>query len=160
MNVLYLILALAFAGDASMDFKYGLGVFIKEKPNRFAEVKHFSLSYRDSLVGVLDHKAEVGLFADIRCCKNRKSSMYGGYSVGMRLERGIIYTSTYWGVALISNPDNRLSSPFNFMGDLSVGLTDGRRYIGVNYKHLSNAGLSLPNKGRDFVSIEVGAKFN
>ena len=64
-------------------------------------------------------------------------------------------------MALITNTDARLSSVFQFKHTVGVGVRDYRNVeIGVDYSHISNAGLSLPNAGRDLVQLRMSVPFN
>jgi hypothetical protein len=62
----------------------------------------------------------------------------------------------YTGPCFISNPDNQLSTRLQFCTDFGIGIRDENTFIAVTYSHISNAGIKLPNRGRDFVTMEVG----
>lgn len=91
----------------------------------------------------------------------RSSSGFLGYSVGLRVKAQYIYVESLWGICGISHPDNTfLSGNFQFMQDLGIGFIDELgRSIGISYKHISNAGIQIPNKGRDALQIQVGIPF-
>lgn len=149
-----LLLGQALAGD--LTFKYGVGVGLPEQGS-IAEVKLFELGYQVPLTEVIHHKLGVGVWADSRNSDQRKSAGYGSYSLGVRVEPGGFYAESFWGVAGITHTDQLLSSVFEFTQDFAVGAQDRKgRFIGVSYKHFSNAGITLPNRGRDFVIINVG----
>lgn len=134
-------------------FKYGIGILL---PNNYlAEVKSFAIGYQAPLYSLLSQKTEIGLWADPH--EGRKSSGYGAYSVGVSVRPGIFYAESYWGIAAVTHTDDRLSTTFEFIQNLGVGIKDNQgRFIGLEYQHLSNAGIQLPNYGRDFLLIKVG----
>lgn len=154
ITALILIFCLpSHAGE--LQFRYGLGIEIPE-PTYKGEVKHFSLAYQNELPPIFIEKTEIGMWADDN--GNRQSSGYIAHSFGVRVKAQYIYAEALWGLSLISHPDNVfLSGHMQFMQDLGIGLIDELgRSIGVCYKHLSNAGIQLPNKGRDAIQIQVG----
>lgn len=152
--VLFASTTSAFAGD--MTFKYGIGVFLKDA-NSAVEVKFFSLGYQSPIWNLFRQKVELGLWADTRTGEgHRHSSGFASYSLGVSVEGGRFYASSFWGGSYITHTDSLLSTNFEFAQDLSVGLKDDAgRALGVTYKHFSNAGIKLPNKGRDFFVIDV-----
>ena len=147
-----------FQGYAEgIDLKYGLGVALPDENS--AAVKYFGFSYNwEFAYPTLQQKVELGIWADSNT--SRASSVFGAYSVGLRVQPSIFYLESYWGVAFITGLDRRLSSPVQFTQDLGVGVQDkSGRYLGVTWKHISNAGLTQPNRGRDFILIQVGREF-
>ena len=146
----------ALAGG-DFTFKYGLGFGLPQQKG-VAEVKLFEVGYQRPLTSVLHHKFGLGLWADTRTGDGkRKSAGYTSYSLGVRVEPGPFYLESYWGVALITGTDSLLSTLFEFTGDLAVGARDSKgRFLGVSYKHFSNAGIKNPNRGRDFFLVNVG----
>lgn len=143
----------SFAGE--IQARYGLGIEIPE-PTYKAEVKHFSLAYQTDLPPLFIEKTELGAWFDDNAA--RSSSAFISYSVGLRIKVQYIFAECLWGGALISTPDNVfLSGHIQFMQDLGIGLIDElNRTIAITYKHISNAGIQLPNKGRDALQVQVG----
>jgi lipid A 3-O-deacylase len=56
-------------------------------------------------------------------------------------------------VPLFKAGHKRFSTEFNFDDHLAVGKTFGRSEVSVRLEHFSNAGISHPNPGEDFVQI-------
>lgn len=54
-------------------------------------------------------------------------------------------------------PDNILGGHFQFFleGGLGIASYDGHSYVGIAWKHISSAGIETPNKGRDFIVVQV-----
>lgn len=120
--------------------------------------KYFTVGYTDKLTDILDYQAEIGGWKTT--IQSERSSIYSSYQVGIATE-GSVYARVFTGVAAITQTDSRLSSPFQFKHDIGVGIKDKRNVgIGVNYSHVSNADLKLPNLGRDFVQLRVEVPFN
>ena len=153
LGFLALLSSTAYAGN--LIGKYGLGIMVPDSRS-VAEVKLFSLGYQhDYWKDLLLAQYELGVFADAHG-ENRKSSGYIAASTGIRVSPGAVYAEVLWGVALITSPDSMLSTVYEFTNDTVIGLRDSRgRAFGIGYKHFSNAGIKLPNKGRDFILVHL-----
>lgn len=140
--------------------RFGVGVGVTGS-NSHSEVKIGSIAYTAPLLYLFRSKAELGVWTDANSeDAGRTGSYFGSYSIGMRIEPSILYAEYYLGLAGITKTDAYLSTHYQFSQDLGIGLKDNiGRFIGLNYKHLSNAGIKHPNKGRDFVALTVGIGF-
>jgi hypothetical protein len=135
--------------------KYGIGIFHSADYGT-AETKTFALGYKDGLVGPLVQQREVGLWVD-PAGHGRSSSGYANYSVGAEATPGYLVASAMWGVAAITTPDSMLGGWFQFKNDTFLGVKDDRgNTFGLNYTHVSSAGIESPNMGRDMLSVKVG----
>lgn len=120
--------------------------------------KYVTVGYSSALTSLLDQQIEIGAWAVSK--EQERSAGYVAYQTGLKT-KGSLYASALSGVALITNTDARLSSVFQFKHTVGVGVRDYRGVeIGVDYSHISNAGLSLPNAGRDFVQLRMSVPFN
>ena len=135
-------------------FKYGLGVKTKDQES-ISEVKMFSVGRQSPFLYILEQKWEAGMWSDTHG-DGRKSSGFGGWSIGIEPKLGTFYIHSFWGLIGITHTDSMLSTNFQFMQDIGVGLRDARGIsIGLGYKHISNAGIQQPNKGRDFFFAQL-----
>jgi len=134
-------------------FKEGIGI-VKED---YLDVATFSLSYETSLNKHIIQKSEAGFWIDNN--ETHSSSAYGSYSLGTKVNSGNVFMSFFLGGALINKTDSQLSTNFQFSHDLGVGIEDNGKSIGLNLKHLSNAGIKKPNMGRNFIQLEVKLPF-
>lgn len=130
-------------------FKEGVGITNSLNGN----IGIFSVSYEDKYNNIAMQKTELGLWTD--SIKNHSGSGYGAYSLGIKVKPDSFYLEAYLGGAFITNTDKLLSTHFEFMHDLGFGLQSKRKSIGLNFKHLSNAGIKKPNIGRNFLQISV-----
>lgn len=156
MKKILAILSLLISTTASAGSfgKYGIGIFSTADYGT-ATAKMFSLGYEDEFVGPLISQWELGLYSD-SSGHGRLSSGFGFYSIGIEVNPGYLVVRSLWGAGLITSPDSMLGGNFQFTQDLLIGLRDNRRnMIGLVYKHISSAGLEMPNKGRDFLTIQV-----
>lgn len=150
-----LLSSVALADDQSF-VKYGVGVAGSGKDS-LAETKLLSIGYKsniwsDYLIGLW----EAGGFVDVTG-SGRASSAFGFGGAGVYVDSGPLYLQNTFEIGLITNPDSYLGGPFQFSEDIGVGLkSKSGASIGVNYKHISSAGIELPNKGRDFMTFVVG----
>ena len=66
------------------------------------------------------------------------------------------YGTVTTGFARIGQPDRLVSTNFQFLQGASLGLMDKNGAgLGVAFKHISNAGIKLPNFGYNFLALEV-----
>lgn len=120
--------------------------------------RYISLGYINSLNDYLKYQFEFGGWNSNGY--NSNASLYSAYQVGYRTNSSF-YVHFFTGAAAISNPDGRLSSVFEFKHDLGIGFKNSKNMgIGFDYSHVSNAGISEPNLGRDFVQLRVELPFN
>ncbi len=139
-------------------FKYGLGLV---DDSLTAQVKTFSFRQEKEL-GLFDaHTAlEGGVWTDVGTEAGRKPAVYGKLQLGIRPEAGSTYFKAFWGVAALSSKDSQLGGYFpQFALDTGFGFQGRGSFVGLNYSHISSAGLVLPNKGRDFFCFESGIFF-
>jgi hypothetical protein len=142
-------------GETQTFFKYGVGVF--KSANRSAvEVKTISVGRQRPLGYYMIYQYEVGGWMDTRDDAGRKSSGFANVATGINLNIGPMYAQSLWGVALITNTDSYLGGHEQFNEDLAIGIKDWRGVgLGINYKHISSAGLWQPNMGRDMMSVKL-----
>lgn len=155
-KLIILLLLLGSDARAEVVANYGVGLFHSAKYSR-AETKVFSLGVITSFKNkTFADKWETGLWAD-QIKEGRKSSSFGSYSLGIRAFPAIFELSSFWGIGAISNKDAFLGGPYpQFFQDFYFGIRDDRgTSLGLNYKHISSAGIVMPNKGRDFMTIRV-----
>lgn len=149
-----LALLASTTAHAGSYLRYGLGVFGSAEYGA-ASVKYFGLGHEDRLLGPFIDQYEFGLFADTSG-HDRKTSGFGFYSIGVESNPGYFVLRSLFGVGGITSPDAMLGGYFQFTEDLFLGVRDDRGcMIGINLKHISSAGLSQPNKGRDFLLVQV-----
>lgn len=154
MKYLLLLLLTTTVLADDLTVKYGPGVFQSAKNGH--ETLNATLGYQKELLYLLSYQIEVGGWSDKRIDLGRRSSMYGSYSIGSTVNASYMYAEAFLGVAGITNPDSYLGGHFQFNNDLGIGFRDkyGKR-IGINYKHMSSAGLYNPNVGRDFLLLKL-----
>jgi len=145
---------------AIMSQLYG-SVYAKFGPDsnmNYYNRKYIAFGYTDTITDTFDYQVEVGGWRTV--VPGERSSLYSSYQLGLKT-RGEFYCHAFTGVAALSNPDNRLSSLLQFKHDIGIGFRDKRNVgIGVDYSHISNAGITLPNLGRDIVQLRVELPFN
>lgn len=85
---------------------------------------------------------------------------FGALGIGARFkfESGFYVKGTA-APAYISEKDDRLGSNFQFILGASTGFQTSDIYVGLVYRHISNANITKLNSGRDFVGIESGLQF-
>lgn len=144
-----------FAGEGSY-VRYGVGLKTKDSRS-LGDVKSLNVGYQAPLSSfrLLDYRLEAGGWVD-NVRNGRKSGGYAGALLGLEPQTNNFYANAFWGVIGITHPDKMLSTHYQFMQDLGFGLQDYRNVrVGINYKHISNAGIKLPNRGRDFIYVHI-----
>jgi len=92
--------------------------------------------------------------------EGRKSSLITKAQLGVSPgQSNGIFGKVFTGVCAISSTDTMLGGHGQFCTDVGIGFRDRDTYMGVGYMHVSSAGLSRPNKGRDFITLEMGLRF-
>lgn len=89
--------------------------------------------------------------------EGRKPAAYTKLQVGAKPgpETGL-YGYAFFGPALISSTDTQLSSFYQLATDIGFGIRDRFTFMSCGYGHISNAGVKLPNRGRDYLLFSVG----
>jgi len=150
---------LAETPDSETEFKIGVGAFNSAKDQR-AEVRAIQLGYSEELFLGLRQKTEFLGWLDSRGDMGRKSGGYLAKSVGVDVSPGYFYAQFYIGVGVLIPTDSYLGGPIQFTEDFSIGIRDNdKKSIGVAYKHISSAGIFVPNVGRDFIMLRTAIPF-
>lgn len=152
--MLFLSIPKSYGDDLTM--KYGLGFDLPHQTDP-GEAKFVSLGHQHHISRVFTQRIDVGAWFNEQPDYRRKSSAFQSYSLGIRVEPGYFFAETYWGIANITQTDTVLSTNFQFTEELTFGVKDNNgKWIGIGIKHFSNAGIQLPNKGRNFYTINLG----
>lgn len=99
-------------------------------------------------------RPEVGYFLDIS--GQNLSSIWAAPLIGVRSKSAVgpaIHLAV--GPGYLQNPDSILGGHFQFSLEGGLALEDGNFAIGLVWKHLSSAGIEMPNLGRDFICAQV-----
>lgn len=139
--------------------KYGANV--PSEAEKLGRTKALFLSYQDKLFGPIIQQYEGGFWFDNSGIEGRRSSGLLGYSLGVNANAGSFFAQALVGPSLITSTDSNLGGPFQFNNDFGFGIKDQETggSVGITYKHISSAGIELPNKGRDFIMFRVGVPF-
>jgi hypothetical protein len=149
-----LICSTAFAQDDQLILNGGVGVF-HSGDKGLSETKMATLGVQEDIWGPLKDRVVVGGFIDNSGDGKSGSAIISG-QLGFEVNRDGLVAGIFSGPTLISNPDILLGGNFQFMEDLHLGIQDkDSNYIGIFYRHISSAGLEMPNIGRDFVGLEL-----
>lgn len=149
-----IVVAIAcFDGKADdLAFKYGLNT----KPE--LNEKGFDIQYRYQGMGTpLLVSTTFGVLAGPENGRKNQITMSTQVGIIVRPFKGV-YSCVSWGPGAISNPDSLNGSVFQFVQDAEFGFEDRDAFIGIDYKHASNAGIVLPNIGRDLIQFKVGVR--
>lgn len=158
--VLLCLVASSILRDAHADevfANYGVGVFASAAGGHPASTKAFSLGYREEMYGPWNIQYKVGYWGDGSGSNGRKSSGYASVGPLFKADFSPVEIHTGWGLAAITTPDSYLGGMFpQFNGQVGLVLRDHRGAgIGIDYEHISSAGLVVPNQGRDFVTVSI-----
>ena len=139
---------------------FGVGVANSAKRSR-GETKVVDLGMRQELYQGIYFQTKLGFYGDGSGDPGRKSSGYGSLGLGMLIDLRPIEMRAGYGVAAITTPDSYLGGRFvQFQGEAYVGVRDHRgNGLGFAYEHISSAGLCTPNKGRDFLVLQLSQQW-
>lgn len=154
MGVL-LLQAEANAADY-MSFMAGFG---KSGEHSLSETKFLNVGHRETILSGLVYQYEVGVWAD-NAGNGRKSSGYAATQFGLEANSSLC-ARIMIGPAVITTPDTYLGGNFPlFTEDFFFGVHDQNgNNVGAKYKHISSAGVVMPNIGRDFMGLEASIHF-
>lgn len=143
------LIGTAFADDNTyLNFRGGVG------HSRSEDVSFFSVSIDDYWSKHGFKRVELGTWITDK--EGESSAFYGSAGIGaMEGERNGFNMTVYLGLAVISRGDSMLSAHVNFTEEFTIGYD--RFSVGI--KHISNAGLQLPNIGRDFLFLNYRMEF-
>lgn len=148
----------SYADEGFMGF--GVGVANSAKHSS-GEVKVFSLGLREDIFDGIYWQYKLGYWGDGSGDPSRGSSFYASTGPGFLVDLHPVEIRTGWSLAAISSPDSYLGGRFpQFNGELYLGLRDFRgNGIGVQYEHVSSAGIVTPNQGRDFFVLQISQRW-
>lgn len=157
-KLLFLLPLITLADEYNRSYiftKLGFGMFNSALSSSF-ETKCVSLGYQRSLGDIFVWSNEIGALIDPRNDIGRSSSFMVKSMVGPDLQINWFYIQPMFGIAYLSNTDSYLGTNFNFTESLGVGVRDKKGTgVGFEYNHMSNAGLSSINVGRDTLSLKI-----
>lgn len=136
-------------------FKMGLGII--NKPT--SEVKAFGVRHESKLFAMIHDATEFGLWTDTGKDKGRKGAAFVQYQWGIRPQSEHLYAKAFIGASALTSTDSQLGGNFQFAEDFGFGFQDKDSFVGLCYGHKSSAGFFRPNKGRDFLQLELGIRF-
>ncbi len=151
---LLLFSSLAHAQGDQFSVDAGFGVFNSGK-NSLSETKTVAIGYQEDLWDALKQRVTLGGWVD-DAGNGKNNSVFLAGQLGFEVNRDGLVAGVFSGPAVISNTDVLLGGHFQFMDDVRLGIQDRiGSYVGVFYRHLSSAGLEMPNIGRDMVGVEI-----
>jgi hypothetical protein len=160
--VAVIIAALFFCSNMAKgddySFKYGMGLINGE---RTGTIKAFSVRQESHFIYALHTAREGGLWTDTGSAQGRRGAVFGKGQLGVKpgWDSVGLYGKAFWGVQLQSSTDSQLGGLAQFSQDAGIGIRDETSFVGINYTHVSSAGIFKPNKGRDFLGLELGIIF-
>ena len=112
----------------------------------------YSLGIRTPVDQYYSWRLDTGFWSD----QDNKSSFFTSVLLGREIgaPQGL-NGSLYVGIMFHTQPDNVLSTPFQFTEEINLMY----RNIGLGFKHISNAGIKRPNKGRDYLYFRYRLEF-
>jgi hypothetical protein len=152
--VLILVSSTAYAQDDQYILDGGIGVF-HSADHGLSEMKMATIGIQEDVWGPLKDRVIAGGYLDN--VTGRSGSALVAAQIGFEVNRDGLIGGIFTGPSLISSPDNvLLGGYFEFMDDIHVGIQDkDNNYIGVVYRHISDAGLTAVNVGRDVIGLEL-----
>lgn len=145
----------AWAQDDQVIVDGGVGVF-HSADKGLSEMKMITLGIQEDVWGPLKMRGTGGAWIDNAGNGRTGSALVSG-QLGYEVNSHGLVGSIFTGPTLISHPDQvLLGGYFEFMEDIHLGIQDEHNsYIGVMYRHISDAGLTAVNIGRDSIGIEI-----
>lgn len=160
MNKLIIALLLLASGTCLADeafVGYGIGI-LNDANERVGQNIYFEGGAREILWGNIYGQYRVGYWKERSTDDSRRSGVWASAGLGLLVNLQPVELRSGWSIAGISNPDSQLGGHFpEFNGEFYLGLRDKKgAAIGLQYEHISSAGIVMPNQGRDFVTLQLG----
>lgn len=156
--ILLFISSLTYAKDDQIVTDVGLGSF-GSKGSSLSQDKFTKIGIEEELWSPFHQRLNVGGWLDSRGT-DFNNSAFVGYQLGFEVTNSVLEGSVWTGPTLISSPDAALGSNFQFNETIFFGIVDkDKNSIGMAYNHFSDAGLAIPNLGRDFLGLEIKCSF-
>ena len=144
----------AYGDDSQYIVDGGIGVF-HSATNSLSETKMLTLGIQNTISGPWKDRTVVGGWIDNAGGGKTGSALASG-QIGFEVNKDGLLAGVFSGPAAISTTDVLLGGHLQFMDDVHLGIEDkDKNYFGVMYRHLSSAGISTPNIGRDVIAIEL-----
>ncbi len=147
-----LYISTAAHADGTMYMHY----YVNANTEDLDKIKGLSLGYQSDLA-MLYTRVEGGMIYDLRD-DARHPCGFAQASIGVEPQAwGTLYVHFFQGVGVVGPADSYNSGLFQFFEDAGMGFRDKRNgtSVGMSYKHISNAGLSGSNRGRDLLGVQV-----
>ena len=121
--------------------------------------KTFGLRYGTPLISGIEVAGELGGYVD-NLGHGRKGAALAKLQLGVTPgpETGT-FGSAFTGLCGITGVDSQLGTHNQFCTDFGVGIRDKETFIIITYSHISNAGIKMPNHGRDFIVMGTGLRW-
>ena len=157
-----LFTSIAYANSTPEEFFLSYGMGVMGNADYYAgQSKVINAGYRSFIWQGLYLQGKVGYFTEASPDPKRRASAYGSVGLGLEVATGPVEIRSGWGIGAISTPDSQLGGQFpQFNGEAYIGLRDKNGSgIGFQYEHLSSAGIIEPNRGRDFIVLQLSMKW-
>jgi hypothetical protein len=156
LPVIFLLCTTLSANAVSIRVNYGVGL-------NEGGISHTVQTAQASLISDLTpyfiQAASVAYFRDSSNSSSPKYYTWGGwYSLGTKVNIGQLKLAAMWGVGGITHPDSKyLGGYLQFRHEVSAMFEDSQhqKSIGMSYIHISSAGISGANAGRDFLTLNL-----
>lgn len=151
--IILALLALTSTAQADLTLSVGVGKNImKQNGTPFERMVAVGFEH-EFPVGVF-LRPEAGYFLDTS--GKTLSSIWVAPLLGVRAKSKVgpaLHLAV--GPGYLQNPDSTLGGHFQFSLEGGIALEDENLAIGLVWKHLSSAGINMPNQGRDFICAQV-----
>lgn len=153
-NAFFCLSLLSSFAQADIVTSVGIGKAAFESVQGAPFERAASLGFEHSFQNGIFVRPEAGWFMDNS--GRGVSSAWAAPLVGVRSSSSVgpsVHLAL--GPGYLQNPDSILGGHFQFSLEGGASLVDRNFGIGVVWKHLSSAGINMPNRGRDFIALQV-----
>lgn len=140
------------ANGADWSVRFGPGI---EGQQLTGATKKFGLRREEEMLHGIYNSLEVGGYSESTVGRKQAGAISAQIGAKPGPVTGV-YGYAFVGPCLISATDTELSTHLQFATDIGFGVRDRDTFMSVGYGHISNAGIKLPNAGRDYLSFSVG----
>lgn len=138
---------------AEYSLKFGPGI---QEGSTTGSTKIFGVRREEQMFYGIYNAVEVGGYVD-NGGDGRSSAGIAKLQIGVKPGPATgFFGFGFFGPCGITATDSQLGSNYQFATDIGAGIRDTYTFMTVGYGHISNAGLKLPNHGRDYLIFSIG----
>lgn len=152
--IITLIISLTAIADSTLKIKYGVAVDANKKGLLNDSYRAVDIGYYSNLEKSVSWAVTAGYYGD-KSIKLNTGFACAQFGVEIK-PFDWMYIDQYFGPCYFHDARGLISGKLNFATNTGMGWRDSTgSQVGINIKHFSNAGLSVPNTGVNLLMLNM-----